>query len=217
MIHINVKLHFCESGYIGLPYWPERNTLINIMKEVHPKLAETKKQAAIAAACEKRGISLDELKKLEALAARPFYTDDGTRTGEIVIPQRVFQSFLNNTSQECPKAVPRISAKGLTFIGVRLLHGFLRTGKTEADALRFERFVKMEESNQRTFSSSLYVTDFIAKGVIQLDEEVIKSADLRKLIEYGGRWYGIGSARPQGFGRFAVTAWDEAATLAATA
>ena len=209
MVNIEIELSFSESGYIGLPYWPERNTLINIMKEVHPKLAETKKQAAIAAACEKRGINLEELKKLEELAARPFYTDDGSRDGEIVIPQRVFQSFLNNTSQECPKAVPRISAKGLTFIGVRLQDGFLRTGKTEAHALKFERFVKMEESNQRTFSSSLYITDFTAKGVILLDEEVIKSSDLKKLVEYGGRWYGIGSARPQGFGRFAVTTWQE--------
>ena len=41
-----------------------------------------------------------------------------------------------------------------------------------------------------------------------MDEEIIKSADLQKLMEYGGRMYGIGTARPQGYGRFAVTCWE---------
>ena len=54
------------------------------MKEVHPKLAETKKQAAIAAACEKRGITVEQFADIRAKAERPFYTDDETRSGEPV-------------------------------------------------------------------------------------------------------------------------------------
>jgi hypothetical protein len=34
---IDVALHFGELGYIGLPFWPERNTVINIMKDAEPQ------------------------------------------------------------------------------------------------------------------------------------------------------------------------------------
>jgi hypothetical protein len=137
---IDVALHFGELGYIGLPFWPERNTVINIMKDVYPKLGDAKKDAAIRTACDKKGISAEEWERIKIRAERPFYTLDEMRTGEIVIPQRVFQSFRNNTSQEAPKAIPRITSKGLTFIGVKLGDGHFRTGKFEKDAKLFERF-----------------------------------------------------------------------------
>ena len=205
---VQAALTFNGSGYIGLPYWPERNLEINIAKEVHPKLGPAKKEAALAAACEKHGITVKDYERIVELANRPFYTVDGTRTGEIIIPQRVIQSFLNHASMAAPKVIPKIAEKGLTFIGVKIHDGFLRTGKTEKDAKKFERFVKMAESNQRSFSSDFYIDDFTARGVFEIDEEVIKVDDLRKLMEYGGRWYGIGSARPQGYGRFQVSGWD---------
>lgn len=208
MKHVQVELAFHGKGYIGLPYWAERAALIDIGKEVHPKLGDNKKAQAVLAACEKRGITPEQYAQLQERAARPFYTADETRTGEIVIPERVIQSFLNNASMECPKAVPKISAKGLTFIGVTIHEGFLRTGRHEADAKSFDRFVKMEESNQRTFSSSLYITEFNATGVLHVDEEVIKVTDLEKLMTWGGKWVGVGSARPQGYGRFVVSVWD---------
>lgn len=209
MVKVKVSLHFNGSGYIGKPFWPELDTLINISKDVHPKLAEQKKQAAIAAACEKRGIEYPAgYNRLQELAARPFYTVDGTANGEVVIPERVLQSFINHASMASPKAIPRVSQKGLTFLGVKIQGGFLRTGKSRKDAKRFERFVKLEESNQRSFSSSEYLDDFTASGVLAIDEEIIKQGDLRKLMEYGGKWFGIGGARPQGFGRFQVTEWE---------
>jgi len=208
MVKVKVGLYFGELGYIGMPFWPEKNTVINISKDVHPKLGEAKKQAALNAACEKRGITPSDYIRMLELSERPFYTLDGTRKGEIIIPQRVIQSFLNHSSMAAPKAIPRIQEKGLTFIGIKIEEGFLRTGKTEADARRFERFVKLEESNQRTFSSSLYIYDFKASGVFVIDEEIIREDELRKLIEYGGKWFGVGSARPQGYGRFKVVDWD---------
>jgi hypothetical protein len=212
-VKIAIKLTFGELGYIGKPFWPERNTLINISKDVHPKLAGAKREAAIAAACEKRGLSPENYREIQERAARPFYTANEARDGEIVIPARVFQSFLNNASQEAPKVIPKIASKGLTFVGVKVSNGnggaWLRTGKKESDAKMFSRFTKLEESNQRSWQEDAYIYDFDAEGVIDLDESVIKSGDLRKLVEYGGRWYGIGSARPQGYGRFTVTRWEE--------
>jgi hypothetical protein len=208
---VSVRLQFGDPGYVGLPYWPERNDLINLSKDVHAKLGPAKKEAAIVAACEKRGwTKADYEAKLEK-SMHPFYTDNDLRTGMIVIPQRVIQSFLNNTSQECPKAIPRIASKGLTFVGIRVTDGkggkFLRTGKFEKDSLMFSRFVKLENSNQRSWSESAYIRDFTAEGILEVDEEIIKCDDLKKLFEYGGRMYGVGSARPQGFGRFQVMSW----------
>src|SRR5262249_16790587 len=157
--------------------------LINIMKDVHPKLSEAKKQAAVLAACEKRGISPEEFERIKKDAERPFYTRDGS--GEIIIPQRIIQSFTNNCSQVAPKAIPRIESKGLTFIAVKCPEGLL-TGKTEKDAVPFARFVKLEESNQRTFSTSMAIENFIAHGVLDLDPEIVKVEDLQKLFEWGG-------------------------------
>ena len=213
MVKVNVTLAFDqELGYVGKPFWPEITTLIDISHDVHPKLGDAKKAAAVLAACEKRGITPDQYAEIVARSKRPFYTADESLDGEIVIPTRVFQSFLNNASQECPKAVPKIRAKGLTFVGIKISDGktgrFLRTGKTVKDALPFSRLVKLEESNQRSQQTDLYIADFDAAGVFTVDEEVIKVDDLRKLIEYGGRWYGIGSCRPQGYGRFTVKVWD---------
>jgi hypothetical protein len=212
---ISAKLSFGDPGYIGLPYWPERNTLIDIGKDVHPRLGPAKKEAALLAACEKHRITRGQYDEICELAARPFYTDNAGRDGEIVIPQRVIQSFINNTSQSAPKVIPRIDSKGLTFIGVTLDGGSLRTGMHESDAKKFERFVRMARdaksgrgSNQPIWCSSDYIANFIACGIFMVEEEIIKAEDLRKLMEYGGRWFGVGSARPQGFGRFQVIEWD---------
>lgn len=94
---------------------------------------------------------------------------------------------------------------GIHFRGA--VEGF-RTGKTRKDAQVFSRYVKNEESNQRMLSESLYIEDFDARAELSVDPEVIKATDLRKLIEWGGKWVGIGGARPQGYGRFTVTVWD---------
>jgi hypothetical protein len=204
---VAVVLKF-NSGYIGKPYWPELNTLINITKDVHPKLGDTRKQAAILAACEKRGITPEEYQRIVRDASRPFYTRNGLDS-EIVIPERIIQSFINNCSQVSPKAIPRVPAKGLTFIAVKLDNGHLSTGKTVADAKRFERFVKNQESNQRMFCSDLYIDNFQATGMMLIDTSIIESEKLLKLFEYGGRFIGIGGARPQGFGRFQVVRWED--------
>jgi hypothetical protein len=209
MKRINIALSFTDSGYIGRPFWPEVNTLIDISKDVHPKLGEAKKAAALLAACEKRNISTDQYKKMVEKSLHPFYTIGDVRSAEIIIPQRVIQSLLNHGSMEAPRAIPRIAEKGLTFIGVRVEGGYLRTGKHERDAKKFERFVKNQESNQRRFESELYIDQFEATGILTVDEDVIKVEDLRKLMEYSGKLYGIGSSRPQGYGRFAVTRWEE--------
>jgi hypothetical protein len=208
MVKVQVAFNFNGSGYIGLPYWPERNTIIDIGKDVHPKLGATKKEQALLAALEKRGLNKEQYEEMQKKAERPFYTVDGSREGTIAIPERIIQSFINNASMQAPKAIPRVSDKGLTFIGVKIADKMMVTEKTITDAKLFERFVKMETSNQRNWCSSFYIDDFIARGIFSVDEEIIMPDDLKKLIEWGGKQIGIGSARPQGYGRFQVAGWD---------
>jgi hypothetical protein len=205
-----VQVALLVEKYIGQPFWPETSALINIGKDVHPKLGDAKKEAAINAALEKRDLNRGDYDRMVLRAARPFYTatDANDGSGEIIIPERIIQSFINHASQKAPKAIPRVAEKGLTFIGVKIAGGALLTGRTLADALKFERFVKNEESNQRMFCSQSYIANFTARGVFHVDEDIIKVDALRRLFEYGGRYFGIGSARPQGYGRFTVTGWD---------
>jgi hypothetical protein len=207
---VDVALSF--TSYIGLPYWPERNFLINVGKEVHPKLQGEKREAALRASIEKMGKTMEEYERAKIRAARPFYTLDDRNPdlgdGEIIIPERHFLSFLNHVSQTAPKAIPRISNKGLTFIGVRFATTGFSTAKTISNAKVFGRFVKMEESNQRSYCESLYIDNFVAEGRLRVDESIIRVPDLLKLVQYGGKYVGIGSARPQGYGRFTVTRWD---------
>jgi len=211
VVTVDATLMF--DKYIGLPYWAERNFLINISKEVHPKLGDQKKQQALLAALEKVGKTMADYNLAQIRAARPFYTindvNPNVGDGEIIVPARHFLSFLNNASQTAPKAVPRISNKGLTFIGVKFvgIEGFM-TGKTKGDSKLFSRFVKLEDSNQRTWSESAFIENFAARATLTVDEEIIKATDLRKLCEWGGKYVGLGSARPQGYGRFSVATWD---------
>jgi len=199
--------------YIAQPYWPERNLLINVAKQLHPKWNDTKKEQGINAALEKLGKTREEYNRALVRAERAFYTvndknpDQGD--GEIIIPARQFLSFVNHASMKAPKAIPKIPEKGLTFRGIRFagVEGFT-TGKTKADAEIFSRFVKLEESNQRTLSESPYISDFTARATLRVSEAVISASNLRKLIEWGGSMLGIGAARPQGFGGFTVTNWD---------
>ena len=199
--------------YIGQPYWPERNLLIEIGKSVHPKLGDAKKQQARTAVLQKMDKSIEDYDRAVIRAARPFYTIDDTNPdlgdGEIIIPSRHFLAFLNHASMEAPRVIPKINNKGMTFIGIKFfgpVEGFT-TGLTVADAKLFSRFVKMAESNQRSFAETPYISGFVAQATLSVDTEVLKSNDLLKLVEWGGKWIGIGSARPQGYGRFAVADW----------
>src|SRR5947207_1184847 len=161
-VRIEAALMF--DKYIGLPYWPERNFLIEIGKSVHPKLGDAKKLQARTAILSKLGKTVEDFERAVVRASRPFYTiddpDPDLGNGEIIVPARHFLAFLNHASMEAPRVVPKIGNKGMTFLGVKFfgpVDGFL-TGKTIVDAQTFSRFVKMAESNQRVFSETPYIS-----------------------------------------------------------
>jgi hypothetical protein len=105
-------------------------------------------------------------------------------------------------------AVPQVNT-GLIHVAFQLKDGWLTTGKTKADAKLFSRFVKNEESNQRRFDESPYIFDFTATGTAFIEEDLVTSADLQRIMEFGGRYVGAGSSRDQGYGRFIVSAFRD--------
>jgi len=137
---------------------------------------------------------------------RPFYTISDSDDGSA----EIIKAFIRNVMDVTPKAMHgNMQSPGDVHGAVRLATGHLLTSKTSADAKMFSRFVKLEGSNQRTFSESPYINDFTARGVILVDEYYIKGDEMLRLMETGGRAVGIGSARLMGFGRFTVSNWSK--------
>jgi hypothetical protein len=209
---VRIALTFGEEGqgYIGLPYWPELATLINIGKEIHPKLKGAKREQALQAELDKRGLTKADYDRLVLRSQRKFYTadDNDLGAGEIVIPRHVLTGMMVQTVKRAPKnAVPQINT-GLLHVAFQLKDGWLTTGKTKNDAKIFSRFVKNEQSNQRRYEQTPYIYDFVATGTALIDESLVSADDLFRVFEFGGRYVGVGSARDQGYGRFLVNAWD---------
>jgi hypothetical protein len=212
MTKVKMGLKFGTLGYIGKPFWPELTTLIDIGKQLHPKWGTEKRKQAIQAELDKRGLTLEQYERIQMRAARPFYTntdaDDGG--GEVVIPRHILTGMLAQTLNVAPKnAVPKID-RGLLHIGFQIEDGFLRTGKTQKDALVRSYLVKMEESNQRSREEAKYISDFIAEGMLMIDESYFTQEELKAMFEYAGRYVGCGSSRNQGYGRFLLSYWDVA-------
>jgi hypothetical protein len=112
------------------------------------------------------------------------------------------------TVKRAPKnAVPQVNT-GLIHVGFQLKDAWLFTDKTKADAKKFSRFIKNQESNQRRYDESPYIFDFTATGTAIIEESLVSVEDIQKIVEFGGRYVGVGSSRDQGFGRFLVSAWD---------
>lgn len=208
---VRVSLTFGELGYAGLPYWPELATLIDIGKEIHPKLKGAKRAQAMEAELNKRGLTQADYDRLVLRSQRKFYydndSDDGS--GNIIIPRHVLSAMMVQTVKRAPKnAVPQVST-GLIHVAFQLKDSWLATGKTKADAKLFQRFVKNQESNQRRWDETPYISNFSATGTALIEESLVSADDLLRIFEFGGRHVGVGSCREQGYGRFLVNAWDK--------
>jgi hypothetical protein len=190
-----------EKGYIAHPFWPEQKTLIEIQKKSGMNMArgETRRNAALKAELDKRGLSEMDYRKLQEKSSVPFHLTDG---GLIYIPSRNFESFIAHVSQVCPRAMRAVTAAN-AHSATRVVEPGLITEKKKPDG-EFTRFVKLEMSNERSLQSNAFIENFTAKGKLQLSEG-IKIDDLLRMIRWGGQEIGIGASRSQGYGRFVVT------------
>jgi hypothetical protein len=203
---IELNLQFGERGYIAHPFWHEQKQLISIQKVsgYNRVRSEQKRAQVLLAELEHRGLTLDQYNDLQLKAKRPFVTDE---RGTIVIPADRFCSFLSNIACVAPRAVVAVP-KEQAFVVVDVKSPGLTTGKQEATGI-YSRFVKNEESNERMLAEDPFIGNFTAAGVLVVAEEMVNPEKLKEMIEYGGKYVGIGSARAKGYGRFKISKWKK--------
>lgn len=198
-----IKVSLEMSSYIAHPFWPARNTCIEIEKKsgVNRQKSEEKRLAALKAECSRQGITYEQYMAFRVQAAEQWYRN---ADGVIYIPRHQIAGALVQTIGTAPKALRgefnRDNFRALVQIG-----DFL-TDRTKADGV-FGRFVKLDGSNQRSWQENEYIGcyldsggPFIASGTIAVDGD--KRADtIKALLTAAVETVGIGAARKMGFGR----------------
>lgn len=199
-MNVTLTIHL-HKGYIGNPYWPEMEKVINIRKQsgVDRARSEAKRSLALSAWLSSHNMTMDDYRVLETQAARPFYTNE---TGEIVIPAHHWHGFMASAAAVAPASIRLAKPEQIRNI---VEWQDMPTGKTKPDEL-WERFVKNALTNQRRLQSNHVITDVTATGTLHLvNPELEKKA--KEFISWGGAEIGIGAARKMGWGRFTITAW----------
>lgn len=209
MLTISITATFgTKRGYIANPYWPAQAKVIDIIKQSGMARARStaNRRKALEEHLQLLNMTLAQFEALQKQAAVPFYMEGN----EIVIPVNCVESFLVSTcdqirsnSRPCDKEQVRS----------RFDCSPWTTGKEKADG-DFERFVVVKSgtgaklSNQRALRSSPYINDFTAHGTISYDEDYVDTPTLKRAIEWGGQFVGIGSCRKMGWGRFVLTKFE---------
>jgi hypothetical protein len=218
---VSIVLHF-DQGYIGHPFWPERERLINVQKEsgMNRARSEANRAKSLQDYLRVHGMDLDDYSDLERLANRQFYTRadshgalDGNDPDEIVIPAHQFYGCLAQAADLATSSVRLARPEQLRTV---LQVTDLGTGKTQPDGT-WERFVVVTAgagnklSNQRALRQNTYIEQFDATGRLHFSEDVVAPQRVEDFLRYAGREIGVGASRKLGWGRFVMTGWTELA------
>ena len=211
---LEVRLH----SYIAHPYWPERERLINIIKESGMSRARStaNRHKALEEYLKAQGMTIAQYENLEKLANRQFYTA-GDR---IIVPELHVMSMLVH-------AVSEIRAAGRPVppdqVRSRIRVGDWITNRTKPDGT-WERFAVVTSgtgaklSNQRALRSNQYIgvppggiedSDVKGTGVLTLNPDMVKPQTLADCLQWAGENIGIGASRKMGWGRFALVSFSE--------
>lgn len=196
---------YFKRGYIAHPYWPAMARLVDIQKNSGMNRAKSSANRRKALEEYLRSVTppmtLMDYEELERKAKEPFYRGEG---GEIIIPELHVMSFLVATCDEARAANRPCDPNQ---VRSRFIVTPWPTGKHEKDG-DYERFALVtggsgqKLSNQRGFRTNPYISDFEAYGTISFDHEFVDPATLKRALEYGGMFVGIGASRRMGWGRF---------------
>lgn len=215
MLTYDFTLHFAK-GYIGDPYWPELEKLINIQKQsgMNRARSSANRRKALEEYLGTIGMTLIEYEALERAAKQPFYRD---AAGQIIIPELHVISFLVATCDQARSATRPCEPNQ---VRSRFVVTPWSTGKHAADGI-WSRFAVVSAgtgaklSNQRGLRESQYIADFEAQGSITFDPEFVDPATLQRAFEWGGMFVGIGASRKMGWGRFVIQKFARHALIAA--
>jgi hypothetical protein len=202
MLTVEIAAHFAQ-GYIGHPYWPEMARLVDIQKQSGMNRAKSSanRRKALEEHLRSIGMTLVQYEALEKKAAEPFYRDSD---GLIIIPELHVVSFLVATCDQARAASRPCEPHQ---VRSRFVCSPWTTGKEQPDG-NFERFVTVTSgtgqklSNQRGFRSNPYIAAFEAHGTISFDAKFVNPDTLKRALEFGGMFVGVGASRPMGWGRF---------------
>ena len=194
-------------NYIAHPFWPAKNTCIEIEKKsgVNRLKNEDKREAALKAECERQGITYKQYHALQKEATEEWYRRPD-RT--IYIPRHQIAGGLVQLIGSSPVALRGKFDKD-NFRALVQVSDFDTTLKEPSGV--FERFVKLESSNQRSFQKNEYIgtylekgKPFAAKGTIGVTGEK-QIETIKALLSAVLEQTGIGAARKMGFGRGKVS------------
>jgi hypothetical protein len=207
-----VKIHITaafEKGYIGHPYWPEMEKVINIQKESGVNRARTQqnRDRALRSWLDGHGMTLDDYQQLVRQSQEPFHRRNGA-TSPIIIPEHHVYGCLTNAADRAPSSI-RVCAPEQ--VRVLLTCSAWETDRTQPDGV-WSRFAVVtgaqgKLSNQRALRENPYIAEFTASGTVEFDPDTVDPERLRGFIEWAGREVGIGASRKMGWGRFTVTEW----------
>jgi len=218
MIKYRIHIH----GYIGHPYWPEMEQLINIQKEsgMNRARSSANRRAALEQHLKSLGLSLTDYDRIEAAAQRPFHTDT---EGNVIIPKANVDAMLvaacntiRAAGRPCPPDQVRTVLRASTLV----------TDTPATEGRVWERFAVVSSgtgaklSNQRGLRRNIYIGDqppgdlepagkVIATGTFDPNPEMVKPDVLHNALRYAGEWVGIGASRKMGWGRFDLIEWTE--------
>jgi hypothetical protein len=204
-----IKIILCLNNYIAHPFWPARNTCIEVEKKsgVNRQKSDEKRLAALKAECSRQGLTYEQYLDLRKQASEQWYRNG---VGVIYIPRHQISGALVQTIGTAPKALrgqfDRDNFRALVQIGD------FTTDRTAADGV-FSRFVKLEGSNQRSWQENEFIgcyldkgEPFEASGTIAVENE--KQAEtVKALLAAVVEQVGIGAARKMGFGRGRIADW----------
>jgi hypothetical protein len=203
-------------GYIGHPYWVEREKVINITKKSGTNRAksEATRLSSLHQYLDSIEMSLEDYERLVTDADRPFYTAQAVdnltfgefpcgdhQPDEITIPPLQIFGCLVQASKAAAAAIRVVKPE-------QVRNAFtvapIYTGKVTPDGV-WERFAVLEESNQRSFRSNEFIKDFVGRLTLTFDPEMGDPTRVLPFLKFAGREIGLGASRKLGWGRFTVT------------
>ncbi len=202
--YVEVECVLFLESYIAHPFWPEQSSRIDIEKKsgMNRCQSDSTRDKALKAYLEKVDLTLEDYHVLKAKAARQWYRADcDDLSSEIVIPRHQLSACIVQTLNSAPSAVRGPYKSESVRHNIRM-SDFL-TGKAQCDEV-FERYVKLETSNQRSKQSNEVIKSFEARGSLNVEMDSKKSKDhlktLQNLFNFALKEVGIGASRKMGYG-----------------
>lgn len=217
---MRIDLTINLQSYVGNPYRPEMEQLINITKNsgMNRARSSANRRKALEEHLKAEGMTLVEYDALEEKARQPWDVDD---EGRITIPRLNVTSMLvatcdtiRSAGRPCPPNQVRTVLRATAWT----------TDLRPEDAHLWQRFAVVNGgtgaklSNQRGMRTDAFIgavppegeptKPVTALGSLDVNPEMVRPEVLANALSWGGEMVGIGASRKMGWGRFSVLGFE---------